>query len=135
MFKLFNKNSANSAVKFLQKKDLEIATAYRSASVENLKNGFTINVVREISDDIVSHKSVDRVSNEFTTSKYVAENLTERRYEVVSETDDTVVIRRDVNFKSLKVRGIVMAVADSFTELITLTKTNNGFMVAGIAAA
>ncbi len=137
MFKIFKRNNTNTAINFLQKKDVEIANAYRSNAATKLNNGFSASAVRYIAKDIDRNRMIDSsVATSTTDTKYSPERYINREYEIISDDNTKCVVKRLVNFKAVEVsRNLSATINDSFAEIFTLAKTDKGFIIESICAA
>lgn len=133
MFKF--KKKENDVLAFLKAKDIEVANAYRTNTVNKLNNGFSRKAVRRLADDMVAHLTLTDFSGVSETNKYTVERFIERKYEIISEDNNKVVIKRFVNFKNVKVLGILTRAAESFVEIFEIDKTEKGFVIADVVAA
>lgn len=128
MFKIFKKKE-KSALEFLKDVDVIIADAYRANDARELKDYCELKAFRQIQQDITAHKNYD------SCPRYYAENLHNREYEIVSEDDNTSVIRRTVSGKDFKTRKGFDIITESFTELFTITKKDGNMMITNFACA
>ena len=136
MFKIFKSNK-NTVVDFLQKKDVEIANAYRANTATKLNNGFSSVAASYIARDIKNNRRIDNaVTGISYDTKYSPERYIKRDYEIISEDDTQCIIKRFVNFKAVDVsKRISTSINDSFAEIFTISKTANGFRIEKICAA
>ena len=123
----FKKKNNNKALDFVKEADQKIATAFRSNNVMVAKDVVTMDMFRNLRTEInFCHVQDDE--------KFAHEKLMERNYTVVSEDENTAVIKRDIVFKKIKMGVTKLSCGLNFSELITVDKTN-GFAISAIAAA
>lgn len=137
MFKIFKRNNSNTVVDFLQKKDIEIANAYRTNNTTKLNNGFSASAANYVANDIKRNRTImSSLSSSTTDTKYSPEKYIKREYEIISEDSTKCVIKRFVDFKAVEVsKHLSAAINDSFAEIFTVAKTDNGFVIENICAA
>lgn len=134
----FNRTNKKSALDFLQKKDIDVAQAYRTRNVNSLTEFCSRNAVNAIRNDIKRHMADN---TEFcgclngTNDKYTAEKCLTRKYEVISEDDNKCIIKRLVSFKNTKIAGIAVKINEDFSEIFTILKSENGFVIDNVVAA
>ena len=138
MFNFKNKTNTNAALSFLQKKDIDVAQAYRTRNVAEISKFCSRDAVNAIRRDITRHNtdnSAFGVCLNGTNDKYSNENLLKRTYEVISDDADKCVIKRLVSFKETKLSGIKVKVNDDFAEIFEILKSGNGFVINSVVAA
>ena len=123
----FRKKSDNHVMSFIKEADKKVRPAFIANDATIASEVCTSDMMQSLRREISSRHAHDE--QKFDTDKFM-----DSKYELVEETSDTAIVRRDVFFKSVKSGAHRFLTGIDFSEFITINKTN-GFAISAIAAA